>query len=100
MGTAKRGLRDGITILAVLFSKTIFNKVKAIYEVLLRSLKIGYVETYAALNPDTVFQSLTSMSALMSLIFLAPVSVIATRISLAIRSSILATPFSPSVPKA
>ena len=35
MGSAKWGLRDGITILAVLFSKTIFNKVKAIYQVLL-----------------------------------------------------------------
>ena len=64
------------------------------------SLKIDLFHAFAMSIFKAVFQSLTSISALISAIFLAPVNVIATRISLAMRSSILATPFSPSVANA
>lgn len=51
MGTARWHHHSG----SPFFKSNFQQKPKAIYEVLLRSLKIGYVETYAALKPDTGF---------------------------------------------
>ena len=82
------------------FLSKAFLKPKREQAALCGSWKIDLFHAFAMSIFKAVFQSLTSISALISAIFLAPVNVIATRISLAMRSSILATPFSPSVANA